>query len=197
MSGIDSDSSNSIQETTSSTKLGAKAEVKDKATRPNKLYSVYSHIDTPEGGASNLTFPIQIDAGQQRVKSTDLGTYFAQAFSVSGKDGQQASAYIALQPRGDGKALVAFSGFGDSISTRTGYNSADGGAGGSNSSMVDFKFGDKYNLTVERNPDNPKELNGYIQNVTDPNNPGEKNTRWKPGGKGRYWISARRLERVY
>ncbi|WP_235387870.1 MULTISPECIES: hypothetical protein [Pseudomonas] len=152
-----------------------KHEIKEKATSPNGLYGVSYSLPTSGKGLSNITFPMSIDEGAQRKNAKDAGIYYAMQFGVINESGQSlGTGYIGMQPRQDGKALITFSGFGSHFVAPQGRPDADGGAGGSNSTLVDFKFGNKYQLTVEREPDNPKRLKGYIQDVTDPDNPGVK-----------------------
>ena len=152
-----------------------KHEIKKEATAPNGLYGVSYSLPTSGNGLSNITFPMSIDEGAQRKTAKDGGIYYAMQFGVINENGKSlGNGYIGMQPRQDGKALITFSGFGSHFVAPQGRPGADGGAGGSNSTLVDFKFGNKYNLTVERDPENPKILKGYIQDVTDPDNPGVK-----------------------
>jgi len=152
-----------------------KLEIKKEASAPNGLYGVSYSVPTSGKGLSNITFPMSIDEGAQRKSARDGGIYFAMQFRVINDDGKSlGGGYIGMQPRQDGKALITFSGFGSHFVAPKGRPEADGGAGGSNSTLVDFEFGHKYNLTVERDPENPKILKGYIQDVTDPDNPGAK-----------------------
>lgn len=152
-----------------------KLEIKKEATSPNGLYQVSYSLSAPGAGLTNITFPIVIDEGLQRKSAKDGGVYYAMQFDVNNEKGKRiGGGYIGIQPRGDGRALITFSGFGPHFQAPKGRSEADGGKGGSNSTMVDFKFGNKYNLTVERDPENPKRLSGYIQDVTDPDNPGPK-----------------------
>ena len=152
-----------------------KLEIKKEATAPNGLYGVNYSLSAPGPGLNNITFPISIDEGLQRKKAGDAGTFFAMQFGVNNQKGAPlARGYIGLQPRGDGKALVVFSGFGPHFKAPQGRAEADGGAGGSNSTLVDFKFGHKYNLTIEVDPTDPHRLKGFIQDVTDPDKPGSK-----------------------
>ncbi|MGY2397568.1 hypothetical protein [Pseudomonas sp. SDO5271_S396] len=152
-----------------------KLEIKKVATAPNGLFHISYSLPAPAPGLSNITFPMSIDAGLQRKSAKDGGNYFAMQFGVNDKKGKHlGTGYIGMQPRGDGKALIVFSGFGPHFSAPKGRSEADGGKGGSNSTLVDFKFGHKYNLTVERDPENAKRLKAYIQDVTDANTPGPK-----------------------
>ncbi|WP_198364071.1 hypothetical protein [Burkholderia ubonensis] len=152
-----------------------KNEVKSTSTNPNGLYRINYTIPTSGTGLSNITFPVRIDEAQQRKSKNDAGNYYAMQFGVIDNQGKKlGSGYIGLQPREDGKALVIFSGFGSNFKAPVGRPEADGGPGASSSTMVDFKFGHTYNLTVQRHPDNPKILQAYIQDVTNPNNPGSK-----------------------
>ncbi|WLH88199.1 hypothetical protein PSH87_16150 [Pseudomonas sp. FP453] len=146
-----------------------KLQINKHASSPNGLYGVSYYISTPDPGLSNITFPIIIDEGAQRKSSKDGGIYYAMQFGVNDESGKKlGGGYIGMQPRGDGKALITFSGFGPHFSAPKGRDGADGGPGASNSTLVDFKFGHKYNLTVARDPDNPKRLKAYVQDVTDP-----------------------------
>ncbi|WP_256581482.1 hypothetical protein [Pseudomonas sp. QC2] len=152
-----------------------KLEIKKEATSPNGLFAVSYSIPVAGSGLNNITFPMIIDEGLQRKTAQDPGIYYAMLFDVSNEQGKSLDGgYIGIQPRQDGKALVMFSGFGSHFSAPKGRAEADGGEGGSNSTLVDFEFGHKYNLTVTRDPDNPQRLKGYIQDVTDPAHPGVK-----------------------
>lgn len=152
-----------------------KLEIKKEATSPNGLYQVSYSVSAPGAGLGNITFPIVIDEGLQRKSAKDGGVYYAMQFDINNEKGKRlGGGYIGIQPRGDGRALITFSGFGPHFKAPQGTSEADGGKGASNSTMVDFKFGNKYNLTIERDPENPKRLSGYIQDVTDPANPGPK-----------------------
>jgi hypothetical protein len=163
-------------ETSKLDKVGdPKLEIKKEATSPNGLYQVSYSVPAPGAGLSNITFPIVINEGLQRKSANDGGVYYAMQFDINNEKGKRlGGGYIGIQPRGDGRALITFSGFGPHFKAPKGTSEADGGKGGSNSTMVDFKFGNKYNLTIERDPENPKRLSGYIQDVTDPGNPGPK-----------------------
>ena len=166
-------------ETTVTSKLDRvsepKLQINKQATAPNGLFGVNYSIYAPSPGLSNITFPITIDKGAQRKSSKDGGIYYAMQFGVNNEKGNKlGTGYIGMQPRGDGKALVVFSGFGPHFSAPKGRPEADGGPGGSNSTLVDFKFGHKYNLTVERDPDNAKRLKAYVQDVTDPDKLGPR-----------------------
>ena len=152
-----------------------KLQINKEATKPNVLFGVDYYVYTPSPGLSNITFPITIDKGAQRKSSNDGGIFYAMRFDVNNEKGKKlGGGYIGMQPRGDGKALVVFSGFGPHFSAPKGSPEADGGPGGSNSTLVDFKFGHKYNLTVERDPDNAKRLKAYVQDVTDPDKLGPR-----------------------
>ena len=169
--------STSASQTTVKSKLDRvsepKLQINKEATQPNALYGVSYHISAPGAGLSNITFPMSIDEGAQRKSGKDAGIYYAMHFGVNDEKGKHLGrGYIGMQPRGDGKALITFSGFGPHFSAPKGRPEADGGTGASNSTLVDFKFGNKYNLTVERDPENPKRLKAYIQDVTDPDKPG-------------------------
>lgn len=171
--------STSASQTTVKSKLDRvsepKLQINKEATAPNGLYRVSYYISTPSPGLSNITFPISIDEGAQRKSSNDGGIYYSMQFGINDEDGKRlGDGYIGMQPRGDGKALIVFSGFGPHFSAAKGRPEADGGPGGSNSTLVDFKFGHKYNLTVERDPENPKRLKAYVQDVTDSDKPGPK-----------------------
>ncbi len=152
-----------------------KLEIKKQATAPNGLYKVNYSVPSPHPGLSNITFPMSIDEGLQRKTHKDPGIYHAMQFGVNDSSGKRlGGGYIGMQPRGDGKALVTFSGYGPHFKAPQGRAEFDGGKGASNSTLVDFKFGNKYNLTVERDPQNPQRLSAYIQDVTDPDNLGSK-----------------------
>lgn len=152
-----------------------KPEIKNVATSPNGLYYVKYSLPAPGAGLSNITFPMSIDEGQQRKGSEGAGIYYAMHFRVNDEQGARLGrGYIGLQPRGDGKALIVFSGNGEHFKAPQGRDEFDGGVGASNSTLVDFKFGNKYNLTVERDAENPRKLRGFIQDVTDPDKPGPK-----------------------
>ncbi|MGT0193860.1 hypothetical protein ACVHYJ_17680 [Burkholderia pyrrocinia] len=152
-----------------------KNEAKSATTKPNGLYRVSYTIPTPDTGLRNITFPMRIDEGQQRKSSQDAGNYYAMQFDVNDTaGGRLGTGYIGLQPREDGKALVVFSGFGANFKAPDGRSEADGGPGASNSTTVDFQFGHTYNLTVQQHPDDANILQAYIQDVTDPSNPGAK-----------------------
>jgi len=152
-----------------------KLEIKKEATAPNGLYGVSYSLSAPHPGLSNITFPMSIDEGLQRKTGKDAGIYYAMQFGVNDNNGKPLGrGYIGMQPRGDGKALVTFSGSGSHFKAPQGRGEFDGGNGASNSTLVDFKFGHKYNLTVVRDPENPRKLSAYIQDVTDPDNPGPK-----------------------
>lgn len=152
-----------------------KLEVKKEATAPNGLYGVSYSVPAPSAGLNNITFPMSIDEGLQRKTDKDAGIYYAMHFGVNLDDGNYLGrGYIGMQPRGDGKALVMFSGYGPHFTASQGLAEFDGVKGASNSTLVDFKFGNKYNLTVERNSGDAQKLSAYIQDVTDPDNPGPK-----------------------
>ncbi|WP_198390500.1 hypothetical protein [Burkholderia ubonensis] len=156
-------------------KPGAKAETKKHGSAPNVLYTVDYRIPAPKGGLTNLTFPVHIDKAQQKRKPGDAGTYFAMQIRFVKENGvSPGGGYIGIQPRGDGKALVMFSGSGPAFTAPHGRSEFDGAKGASNSTLVDFKFGNKYNLIIERNPENKKEFIAYIQDVTNPDAPGKK-----------------------
>ncbi|WP_256657479.1 hypothetical protein [Pseudomonas sp. R3-18-08] len=150
-------------------------EVKKEASAPNGMYLVSYSVPGSGQGVSNITFPISIGAGTQRTSSEPAGIYYAMQFGINDEQGNfLGGGYIGLQPREDGKARVPFSGFGSHFTAPHGSSDADGGPGASNSTAVDFKFGHKYNLTVEQDPKNPLRLSGYIQDVTDPEKLGPK-----------------------
>jgi len=152
-----------------------KLEIKKEATAPNGLYGVSYSVPAPSSGLNNITFPMSIDEGLQRKTGKDAGIYYAMHFGVNHDGGKYLGrGYIGMQPRGDGKALVVFSGYGPHFTASQGRAEFDGVKGASNSTLVDFKFGHKYNLTVERDPEDPQKLSAYIQDVTDPDNPGPK-----------------------
>ncbi len=147
-------------------------ETKAAATSPNVLYRVGYSIDAPSPGLNNITFPISISEGQQRKGSKDAGIYYAMMFGVNtDKGGYLGRGYTGIQPREDGKALITFSAYGPHFKAPQGRSEFDGETGVSNSKLVDFKFGNQYNLTVERDPANARLLKAYIQDVTDPDNP--------------------------
>ena len=152
-----------------------KLEIKKEATSPNGLYGVSYSLSAPVPGLSNITFPMSIDEGLQRKSGKDAGIYYAMMFGVNTVEGKRLGrGYIGMQPREDGKALIVFSGYGSHFNASQGRPEFDGGKGASNSTLVDFKFGNKYNLTVEVDPENPQKLKGFIQDVTDPHRPGPK-----------------------
>jgi hypothetical protein len=152
-----------------------KLEIKKVATSPNGLYGLSYSLSAPGAGLSNITFPMSIDEGLQRKGSKDAGIYYAMQFGVNDAQSRPLGrGYIGMQPRGDGKALIAFSGNGAHFKAPQGRPEFDGGKGASNSTLVDFKFGNKYNLTVERDPEDAHKLRGFIQDVTDPDKPGPK-----------------------
>ncbi|WP_198360423.1 hypothetical protein [Burkholderia ubonensis] len=156
-------------------KPGAKAETKKQWSMPNLLYKVDYSIPAPKGGLTNLTFPVHVDEAQQRGKPGDAGTYFAMQIRFVKENGVSPGVgYIGIQPRRDGKALIIFSGLGSAFTAPQGHSEFDGAQGASNSTLVDFKFGNKYNLIVERNPENKHEFIAYMQDVTDPGAPGKK-----------------------
>jgi len=152
-----------------------KLEIKKEATAPNGLYGVSYSLPAPSPGLNNITFPMSIDEGLQRKTGKDAGIYYAMMFGLNDDSGKPLGrGYIGLQPRGDGKALVVFSGHGPHFKAPQGRAEFDGEKGASNSTLVDFKFGHKYNLTIVRDLEDPQKLSAYIQDVTDPNNPGPK-----------------------
>ncbi|MFL9673143.1 hypothetical protein [Pseudomonas marginalis] len=152
-----------------------KLEIKKEATSPNGLYGVSYSLSAPGPGLSNITFPMSIDEGLQRKSGKDAGIYYAMMFGVNTAEGKPLGrGYIGMQPREDGKALIVFSGYGSHFKAPQGRPEFDGVKGASNSTLVDFKFGNKYNLTVEVDPENPQKLKGFIQDVTDPHRPGPK-----------------------
>jgi hypothetical protein len=152
-----------------------KLEIKKVATSPNGLYGLSYSLSAPGAGLSNITFPMSIDEGLQRKGSKDAGIYYAMQFGVNDAQGRPLGrGYIGMQPRGDGKALIVFSGNGEHFKAPQGRPEFDGGKGASNSTLVDFKFGNKYNLTVERDPEDAHKLRGFIQDVTDSDMPGPK-----------------------
>lgn len=152
-----------------------KLEIKKEATSPNGLYGVTYSLSAPGSGLSNITFPMSIDEGLQRKSSKDAGIYYAMQFGVNNEEGKPlARGYIGMQPREDGKALIVFSGSGSHFNAPQGRSEFDGGKGASNSTLVDFKFGNKYNLTVELDSEDPHKLKGFVQDVTDPDNLGPK-----------------------
>ncbi len=172
-------SASPVVRTTTSSALNSvsdpKPEIKNVATSPNGLYRLSYSLPAPGAGLSNITFPMSIEEGQQRKGSKDAGIYYAMQFGVNDEQGKSLGrGYIGMQPRGDGKALITFSGNGEHFKAPQGRAEFDGGAGASNSTLVDFKFGNKYNLTVERDAENPRKLSGFIQDVTDPNKPGPR-----------------------
>lgn len=150
-------------------------EIKKEATSPNGLYGVSYSLSAPGPGLSNITFPMSIDEGLQRKSGKDAGIYYAMMFGVNSAEGKALGrGYIGMQPREDGKALIVFSGYGSHFKVPQGRPEFDGMKGASNSTLVDFKFGNKYNLTVEVDPENPRKLKGFIQDVTDPHRPRPK-----------------------
>ncbi|WP_256544613.1 hypothetical protein [Pseudomonas sp. 37 R 15] len=150
-------------------------EVKKEASAPDGMYLAYYSVPGSGQGLSNITFPISIGAGAQRTSSESAGIYYAMQFGINDEQGKSlGDGYIGLQPGADGKAQVPFSGFGSHFTAPHGSTDADGGPGASNSTTVDFKFGHKYNLTVEQDPKNLQRLSGYIQDVTDPDKVGPK-----------------------
>ncbi|WP_448649825.1 hypothetical protein ACSHWC_17005 [Pseudomonas fluorescens] len=149
-----------------------KLEIKKDATSPNGLFSVSYALGAPSPGLSNITFPMTIDEGLQRKSAKDGGIYYAMMFGVNtGSGGYLGRGYIGIQPREDGKALIVFSGYGPHFKAPEGRAEFDGVTGASNSTLVDFKFGNKYNLTVERDPADDQKLKAFIQDVTDVDNP--------------------------
>lgn len=163
------------QITTTKLNENAVPEQKKAATGPNGLYNLDYDIPGAGNGLASLTFPISIDKGLQRVKANDAGHYYAMQFDVNNLEGKNlGTGYIGLQPRADGKALVTFSGFGSHFTAPKGRAGADGGSGASNSTTIDFQFGHKYALMVERDPTDHSLLKGYVQDVTDPENPGTR-----------------------
>ncbi|MEO8491992.1 hypothetical protein [Pseudomonas sp.] len=152
-----------------------KLEIKKESTSPNGLFSVKYALDAPSPGLSNITFPMIIDEGLQRKSAMDGGIYYAMVFGLNTEKGTHlARGYIGMQPRGDGKALIIFSGYGPNFKAPQGRAEFDGTTGASNSTLVDFKFGNKYNLSVERDPADPQILRAFIQDVTNVDNPGPK-----------------------
>lgn len=152
-----------------------KFEIKKESTSPNGLFGVKYALTAPSSGLSNITFPMIIDEGLQRKTDKDGGIYYAMMFGVNTETGTYVGrGYIGMQPRGDGKALIIFSGYGPHFSAPKGRDEFDGVTGASNSTLVDFKFGNKYELTVERDPADAQILKAYVQDVTQPDNPGPK-----------------------
>lgn len=152
-----------------------KFEMKKEFTSPNGLFGVKYSLAALRPGLSNITFPIIIDEGLQKKADKDAGIYYAMMFGVNTEKGTALGrGYIGMQPRGDGKALIIFSGYGPHFNAPKGRAEFDGVTGASNSTLVDFKFGNKYELTVERDPADPRILSAYVQDVTDPDNPGPK-----------------------
>jgi hypothetical protein len=148
-------------------------------------------IPAESGTLDNVHFPIKIDESAKHGSSG--GNFFAQEFSFRNADGTlrpsgktsdprdqytpdtDSGGYIGLQPsEKDGKARAVFSGFGAGITSSTGTSGADGGPGASNGKEIDFQYGHKYDLSVEADKNDPNTLNGYVQDVTDPKNPGER-----------------------
>lgn len=152
-----------------------KLEIKNAFTSPNGLFGVKYSLAAPSPGLSNITFPMIIDEGLQKKSDKDAGIYYAMMFGVSTEKGTYLGrGYIGMQPRGDDKALIIFSGYGPHFNAPKGRAEFDGVTGASNSTLVDFKFGNKYELTVERDPADPQMLRAYVQNVTHPDNPEPK-----------------------
>jgi hypothetical protein len=145
------------------------------------LQSTWSIPSLP-GSLDNVHFPMQInDSAQHGTGSTGEGggQYFAQHIGFTTPDGKQhpdgRRGYIGIQPSTeDGKAYAIFSGWGKGVTTTTGHSGADGDSGASNKTKFDFQYGHKYDLSVEVDKNDPKTLNGYVQDVTDPNNPQPK-----------------------
>ncbi|MEX1829357.1 hypothetical protein [Luteibacter sp. CQ10] len=151
----------------------AKPETKARATLPNALYRLSYSLPGVGNGLTQLTFPMKIDAAQQRRGPNDAGHYYAMQFDVNDLKGRRAATgYIGLQPRQDGKALVAFSGFGKSFRAPSGIPSADGGPGASNATLIDFRFGHTYELTIERDAGDRRMLSAFVRDVTRAANPG-------------------------
>lgn len=161
--------------TTTTLNGGAQEQTMASATKPNQLYLATYDIPGVGNGLTSLTFPVRIDAAQQRVAAGDAGTFYAMQFAVKDEKGKShGQGYIGLQPREDGKARVAFSGFGAQFSAPGGTAKADGGPGASNSTSIDFVFGNKYELTIERDSTNHALLKAYVRDVTDPAKPGPR-----------------------
>lgn len=101
--------------------------------------------------------------------------YFAQQFPIVQENGTENLGYIVIIPIEDNKkALFRFGGFGNGITTDTGHNGIDHGSGAVNFPELEFNYGHKYDLSVEVDKHDPRVLNGYVQNVTNPKNPGPK-----------------------
>ncbi|GLQ99594.1 hypothetical protein [Dyella mobilis] len=161
------------------------------------LYNDWS-IDTGSKALDNLHFPMKIDDSAKTLLEGDHapnggnadgrigGNFFFQQFSIKNSDGSEPNygndnlggrnaAYIGIQPSATpGKAIFRFAGFGEGITTSTGLGGADGGPGAQNNRMLDFQYSHKYDLSVEADKSDPHVLNGYVQDVTDPQNPGPK-----------------------
>jgi hypothetical protein len=145
----------------------AKPETKAQATGPNGLYELPYAVPVPKSGLHSLTFPISINRAEQRKGPCDAGDFFAMRWGVNDlKDRWLGGGYIGLQPRQDGKALVVFSGFGPHFSPVNGSPHADGGPGASSRAIIDFQFGHKYELTVERDSRDPRLLRAFVQDVS-------------------------------
>jgi hypothetical protein len=153
----------------------AKPETKAQATRPNRLYELPYAVPLPKGGLHSLTFPISINRAEQRKGPRDAGDFFAMRWSVNDSNGRWVGGgHIGLQPRQDGKARVVFSGFGPHFSPDKGRPSADGGPGASSGATIDFQFGHKYELTVERDSRDPRLLRAFVQDVSNAFQPGAR-----------------------
>jgi hypothetical protein len=126
----------------------AAAESTDSVHGSNALLS-WSIPDVPEAGLTNLTFPITINEGTERVE----GTYFAQVFGFTDAD---EVGYTGLQPRADQdgrqRLHAVFSSFiaGTASSDPNCREGADEGPGVSCASDFDGIYGHEYAITVEQ-----------------------------------------------
>jgi hypothetical protein len=137
-------------------------------------------IPSQSGALTNIHFPMQIsDSAARGTGSTPGGQYFAQYIDFRTPEGlphpDGPGGYIGIQPSTEeGKGYAVFSGWGKGVSTTTGHSLADGDPGASNSTKFDFQYGHKYVLSAETSKKDPNTLNGFVQDVTDPNHPGSK-----------------------
>jgi hypothetical protein len=153
----------------------ARPETTAQATSPNGLYELPYAVPVPKGGLHSLTFPISINRAEQRKGPGDAENFFGMRWSVNDLHGRWiGGGHIGLQPRPDGKARLVFSGFGPHFSPVDGSPPAHGGPGASSGATIDFQFGHKYELTVERDSRDPRLLRAFVQDVSTAFQPGPR-----------------------
>jgi hypothetical protein len=161
------------------------------------------NIGSQGDSLDNIHFPMKIDASAkadidgQRYPG---GNFFFQHFGFTDTNGRPIPSgvsydpsrqnynpdlvgYIGLEPNKDGTANVKFAAFGKGVTfdpndppdpNRVSYNYADSEEGSSQHLKIDFEYGHKYDLSVEVDENDPRKIHGYVQDITDPNNPGPK-----------------------